>query len=65
MNNPIIIIKNYLIQSWLELLKVNWPKREELIRLTILVILSTGIAMLCITGIDWVLTKLINLWLIK
>ena len=58
-------LKKYFIQSWAELMKVNWPKKEELIRLTILVLISAGLAMLIIAGVDWVLSKLVNIWLTK
>lgn len=58
-------VKNYFIQSWAELMKVNWPKRNELIRLTILVIISAGLALIVIAGLDWVLAKMVSLWITK
>ena len=58
-------IKNYIIQSINELKKVNWPKRSEIIRLTSIVIISTGISILIVMGLDWVLTKLVNYFVMK
>ncbi len=58
-------ISHYFIQSFNELKKVSWPKRSEVIKLTIIVIISTSLAMLFITGLDWLLAKLINYFVIK
>ncbi|MBE2972892.1 preprotein translocase subunit SecE [Burkholderia cepacia] len=54
-------ISNYFVKSYEELKKVNWPKRENVIRLTVIVIVSTLIAMLLVSGLDWVLTKIIDM----
>jgi len=58
-------ISHYFIQSFNESKKVSWPKRSEVIKLTIIVIISTSLAMLFITGLDWLLAKLINYFVIK
>ena len=58
-------ITNYFVQSFNELKKVNWPKRQEIIRMTIIVIISTIIAMLIIMGVDWFLAKLVNYFIVK
>jgi len=58
-------ITNYFVQSYEELKRVSWPSKKEIIRLTIIVIISTIIAMLLISGLDWVLTKLVNYFIIK
>lgn len=58
-------ISNYFIQSFNELKKVNWPKRSEIIRLTIIVIASTIVSMFIIAGIDWLLTQLVNYFVMK
>ncbi len=58
-------IKNYIIQSINELKKVDWPKRSEIIRLTAIVIISTGVSILIVMGLDWVLTKLVNYFVMK
>jgi len=58
-------ISNYFVQSFNELKKVNWPKRDEIIRLTLIVIVATVISMLIVAGIDWLLTQLINYFVVK
>lgn len=54
MTTPIAFIQ----QTYDELKKVVWPTREELIRLTGIVIIISIIVGLYIGGIDYVLTKL-------
>jgi len=56
---------NYFVQSFNELKKVNWPKRADIIRLTIIVIVSTLVAMAFVVGLDWVLSKIINYLIMK
>jgi len=58
-------ISHYFVRSFGELKKVSWPKQSDVIRLTIIVIISTGLAMLFITGLDWLLAKIINYFVIK
>ena len=58
-------IKNYIIQSIGELKKVSWPKKSDIIRLTTIVIISTGISVLIVASLDWVLTKLVNYFVMK
>ncbi len=58
-------IKNYIVQSVGELKKVTWPKKSEVIRLTVIVIISTGVAVLIVAGLDWILTKLVNYFVMK
>lgn len=58
-------IKDYFVKSINELKKVNWPKRNEVVRLTTIVIISTAVSMLIVTGLDWVLTKLVNYFVMK
>ena len=58
-------ISNYFVESYNELKKVSWPSKSEIIRLTIIVIISTLIAMLFIAGLDWLLTKLVNYFVMK
>jgi preprotein translocase subunit SecE len=53
-------IRDYFIQSYLELRKVSWPKRSEVISYTIIVIIVIGIAMLIVAAIDFSLLQLIN-----
>jgi preprotein translocase subunit SecE len=51
----------FLIETRDELVKVNWPSRAEVIRLTIVVITVSVIVGLYIGGLDFVLTKLLEL----
>jgi preprotein translocase subunit SecE len=54
-------ITNYFSQSYRELKKVTWPTKKETVNLTIIVGISIIIAMLLLTGIDWILSKIVNL----
>jgi preprotein translocase subunit SecE len=54
-------IRDYFVQSYLELRKVSWPKRSEVINLTIIVIVVVIVAMLIVATIDFGLLQLINL----
>ena len=40
-----------------ELIKVSWPKREEVIKLTIIVFLVSGIVGVYVGGLDYLFTK--------
>ncbi len=43
--NPIARIKNYVLESYQEMLKVNWPSRQQTINYSALVIaLAVGMA---------------------
>lgn len=48
-----------------ELKKVVWPTRQEVIKLTTVVILISLLVGLFLGGIDFFLTKLLNLFLIR
>jgi len=52
---------NFLRETRDELNKVVWPKREEVIRLTGVVILVSILVGLFLGGTDFILTKLIEL----
>ena len=43
-----------------ELGKVNWPTRREVIYLTLIVIISMGVAMAFIAGVDFTLSKILE-----
>ena len=58
-------ISNYFVQSYNELKKVTWPKRADVIRLSIIVIISTLVAMAIVVGLDWILSKVINYFVMK
>lgn len=53
MTSPIIFLKE--VKD--ELQKVVWPSREEIIRLTAVVIIVSTVVALFIGGVDLVLTK--------
>ncbi len=53
-------ITRYFQSSFAELKKVNWLNRQEVINLTIIVVISVAVATLFVMGIDYLLTKAIN-----
>jgi preprotein translocase subunit SecE len=58
-------ILDFLTEVRLELTKVVWPTPQTTIRLTAIVILVTIIVGFFIGGVDYILTKLIELVLKK
>lgn len=54
-------IKNYLLETKVELKKVTWPKVEELKESTRVVIVATIILTIFIGAIDLVLNRVIQL----
>ena len=52
---------NYFSQSFEELKKVSWPNKNEIIKLSAIVIVSIVISMLVLAGIDWGLSKIVNM----
>ncbi|MEK7605633.1 MAG: preprotein translocase subunit SecE [Patescibacteria group bacterium] len=54
MTTPVAFIQ----QTFDELKKVVWPTREQLVRLTFIVIFISVVVGLYIGGIDFILTKL-------
>ena len=59
--NPI----NFFKEVYSELLKVNWPKRKELIQLTCVVIGVSVAIGIYLGGLDYIFTKLIGFILSK
>lgn len=57
---PVEKIINYLKEVRLELSKVVWPKREEVIRMTSMVIVISAIVALYVGGLDYTFTKLLE-----
>jgi len=57
MTSPAIFLK----QTYDELKKVVWPKREEVIRLTTVVILVSLIVGVFLGGLDFVFTKVMEI----
>lgn len=54
---------NFLRETYDELKKVVWPTRQEVIRLTVIVIIISVIVGLYIGGIDFIFTKITELLL--
>ncbi|OGH42352.1 MAG: preprotein translocase subunit SecE [Candidatus Levybacteria bacterium RIFCSPLOWO2_02_FULL_36_8b] len=54
MTTPVVFLK----EVGLELKKVTWPKQNEVIRLTVIVILISLIVGFFIGGLDFVFTKI-------
>lgn len=53
--------REFLLETYDELKKVVWPTRDEVVRLTIIVIFISVAVGLYIGGIDYVFTKLMGL----
>jgi len=56
-NVPVTFLK----EVWDELKKVKWPTRNEIIRLTSVVIIVSALVGTFLGGIDFLLTKLLAL----
>ena len=56
-NNSII---NYFAGVWLELKKVSWPTKKEVINHTIIVIVSAALATMIAALLDFGLTRLVE-----
>ena len=54
-------LTTYINEVRAELIKVVWPKREEVVRLTLIVILISGIVGAYLGVLDFALTKLLEL----
>jgi len=48
-----------------ELSKVTWPKRDEVVRLTLVVFLVSGIIGLYVGGLDYLFTRILTVVLTK
>jgi preprotein translocase subunit SecE len=49
---------SYLSEVRLELSKVTWPKRQDVIKLTLIILLISGIVAVYLGSLDYALTKL-------
>jgi preprotein translocase subunit SecE len=58
-------ILGYLSEVKLELTKVTWPKRNEIIRLTLIVLAISAIVGLFSGGLDYIFTKLLSIFVVK
>ena len=59
MTTPVTFVR----ETYDELKQVVWPSRKEIFRLTAIVILLSVLMGLYIGGLDWVLTKAVELLL--
>lgn len=55
----------FLTEVRIELSKVTWPSRENVIKLTLIVFLVSGILGLYVGGLDYGFTKLLSLVISK
>ena len=63
-NGKICLVKkvlDYLSEVRGELRKVTWPKRQEVIKLTLIVFIISGIVALYVGGWDFLFTKFLGL----
>ncbi|HKC05119.1 MAG TPA: preprotein translocase subunit SecE [Patescibacteria group bacterium] len=58
-------IVNFFSEVRVELSKVTWPKRDEVIRLTLIVFLVSGIIGAYVGGLDYLFTRLLTLVVTK
>jgi preprotein translocase subunit SecE len=58
-------VLNYLREVKLELTKVTWPKRTQVIRLTLIVFVISAIVAGYVGSLDYVYTKLLSFLVIK
>ncbi|MBU4205046.1 preprotein translocase subunit SecE [Patescibacteria group bacterium] len=61
LSNIVSRIKSFLKGVYLELKKVNWLNRQELLRYTLIVILVTFIVAAFLGGLDYIFMNLIIL----
>jgi preprotein translocase subunit SecE len=54
------LIFNYFAGVWIELKKVNWPTKQEVINHTLIVIVSATVATLITAALDLGLTSLVQ-----
>ena len=59
-SDPVNGVIQYFQEVRSELGKVIWPKREEVIRLTLIVLIVSGLVAAYVGGVDYVLTKLLE-----
>lgn len=55
----------YFSEVKLELTKVTWPKRDEIIRLTLIVLAISAIVGIFSGGLDFLFTKMLSVFIVK
>jgi len=58
-------IADYLSEVRLELAKVTWPKRDEVVKLTLIVLAISVIVGLYVGALDFVFTKLLSIFIVR
>jgi len=58
-------ILDYLSEVKLELTKVTWPKRNEIVRLTLIVLAISLVVGLFSGGLDFIFTKMLSVFVVK
>lgn len=58
-------IINYLQEVRVELKKVVWPKREQVVKLTVIIFIISTIVAVYMGGLDFGLTKLLETLILK
>lgn len=58
-------IINYLLEVRVELKKVVWPKREQVVKLTIIIFIISTLVAIYMGGLDFGLTKLLETLILK
>ena len=56
---------SFLQESKQELLRVNWPSRQDTIRLTLVVIAMSVLVALFLGALDFIFTYLLEVFLLK
>jgi len=58
-------LSSFLQESKQELMRVNWPSREDTIRLTLSVILISLLVALFLGALDFIFSSLLNTFLLQ
>ncbi len=53
-------VLNYLNEVKVELSKVTWPKKQEVLRLTLVVLIISVVVAGYVSGLDYVFTKILE-----
>ncbi len=54
-------VVNYLREVKVELAKVTWPKRQEVVKLTLIVFVISALVAAYVGGLDFIFTKVLGL----
>ncbi len=65
LNKEMKPVLSFFSEVRLELSKVTWPKRDEVIKLTVIVLLVSGMVGLYVGGLDYLFTKILELVVAK